>query len=64
VFELRSVVPGEPQRIPQEQRDQRQKALAQRVAVGETEALAAQLRESADVVVAPDLFKAEDAEAL
>ena len=64
VFELRSVVPGEPQRIPQEQRDQRQAALAQRVAVGETEALAAQLRESADVVVAPDLFKANDAEAL
>ncbi len=64
VFELRSVVPGEPQRIPQEQRDQRQVALAQRVAVGETEALAAQLREAADVVVAPDLFKADEAEAL
>jgi peptidyl-prolyl cis-trans isomerase D len=64
VFELRSVVPGEPQRIPQQQRDERQKALAQRVAVGETEALAAQLRESADVVVAPDLFKADEAETL
>jgi len=63
VFQLRSVVPGEPERIPQEQRDQRKKVLVQRVAVGETEALAAQLRESADVVVAPDLFKAEDSEA-
>jgi hypothetical protein len=29
----------------------------------ETEALAAHLRETADVVVAPDLFKAEDDEA-
>ncbi len=64
VFQLRSVAPGEPERIPQEQRDERKKALAQRVAGGETEALAAQLRDSADVVVAPDLFKVEDAEAL
>ena len=64
VFQLRSVAPGDPERIPQEQRDERKKALAQRVADGETEALAAQLRDSADVVVAPNLFKAEDPEAL
>lgn len=63
VFQLRSVVPGEPERIPQMQRDERKKSLAQRIAVGETEALAAQLRETADVVVSPDLFKAEDVEA-
>jgi peptidyl-prolyl cis-trans isomerase D len=64
VFELRSVVPGDPERLPQDQRDQRKQAMAQRAAGGETGALAAQLRESADVVVAPDLFKADDAETL
>ena len=64
VFELRSVVPGEPELIPQQQRDERKRALAQRVASSETEALAAQLRDAADVVVAPNLFKAEDPEAL
>jgi len=63
VFQLRSAVPGEPERIPQQLRDEQKKALAQRAAASETEALAAHLRESADVVVAPDLFKAEDDEA-
>ncbi|MEO7387247.1 MAG: SurA N-terminal domain-containing protein [Gammaproteobacteria bacterium] len=62
IFEVRSVAPGEPERIPQEQRNERRKSLAQRTAVNETEALAAQLRESANVVVAPDLFKTEDGE--
>lgn len=60
VFQIRAVLPGEPERIPEDQRDQRKAALAQRAAVIETDALAAHLRESADVVVAPDLFKAED----
>ncbi|MDP2322454.1 MAG: SurA N-terminal domain-containing protein [Gammaproteobacteria bacterium] len=64
VFHLRSVAPGEPERIPQDQRDQMKQAMAQRAANGETGALAAQLRESASVVVAPDLFKADDAEPL
>ena len=64
VFQIRSVVPGEPERIPQQQRDETKKALAQRAAAGETEALAAHLRETAEVVVAPDLFKAEDEQAL
>ena len=63
VFRLNSVVPGEPERIPQEQRDQRKRALAQRTAVGETEALAAHLKETAKVVVAQDLFKAREDEA-
>jgi peptidyl-prolyl cis-trans isomerase D len=63
VFQVRSVVPGKPELIPQQQRDERKRALAQRTAVIETEALAAHLRETADVVVAPDLFKAEDEEA-
>ncbi|MBL8201825.1 MAG: SurA N-terminal domain-containing protein [Chromatiales bacterium] len=60
VFQVRSVVPGVPEVIPQQQRDERKAALAQRVAGIETEALAVQLRESAKVVVAPDLFKATD----
>ena len=63
VFRLNSVAPGEPERIPQEQRDQRKRALAQRTAVGETEALAAHLKETAKVVVAQDLFKAREDEA-
>lgn len=63
VFQIRSVVPGEPELIPQQQRDERKIAFAQRTAASETEALAAHLRESADVVVAPDLFKAGDDEA-
>ena len=63
VFRLNSVVPGEPERIPAEQRDQRKRALAQRTAVAETEALAAHLKETAEVVVAKDLFKAADEEA-
>jgi peptidyl-prolyl cis-trans isomerase D len=64
VFQLRAVSPGEPERIPEEQRSQRRQALAQRTAAGETDALAAELRDSAKVVVAPNLFKANDAESL
>ncbi|MEZ5566198.1 MAG: hypothetical protein R3F24_12105 [Gammaproteobacteria bacterium] len=60
IFELREVIAGNPEEIPQDQRDQRKRALAQRTAVAETEALAADLREAAKVVVAPDLFKADD----
>jgi len=64
VFELRSVVPGDPESIPQDQRDQMKQAMARRAASGEAGALAMELRESADVVVAPDLFKADEADAL
>ncbi len=63
VFQVRSVVPGEPELIPQQQRDERKAGLAQRAAASETEALAVHLRDTADVVVAPDLFKAGDDEA-
>jgi len=55
-------VPGEPQQIPREQRDQRKQILAQRMSVAEAEALAGQLRETAEVVVAPDLLKAPSAD--
>lgn len=57
VFQVTAVVPGEPSQIPREQRDQRKQVLAQRMAVAEAEALAGQLRETADVVVARDLLK-------
>jgi len=60
VFQIRAVVTGEPDAIPQQQRDDQKRALAQRAALNETQALASSLREAADVVVAPDLFKAED----
>ncbi|MEO8223317.1 MAG: SurA N-terminal domain-containing protein [Gammaproteobacteria bacterium] len=62
VFELKAVYPGEPERVPVDQREQRRQALAQRAAVAETDALAAELRDSAKVVVAPNLFKSTDAE--
>ncbi|MDH4023062.1 MAG: SurA N-terminal domain-containing protein [Gammaproteobacteria bacterium] len=64
VFELRSVVPGDPESIPQDQRDELKQAMARRAVSGETGALAEQLRDSADVVVAPDLFKTDEADAL
>lgn len=60
VFDVRAVVVGEPEGIPQEQRDQRRSLLVQRVAMGEMEALVAQLRQSAEVVVAPKLFSGTD----
>jgi peptidyl-prolyl cis-trans isomerase D len=61
VFRLNQVIPGEPDQIPQEQRDNQQRILAQRSAQAELAALATQLRTTASVVVAKDLFKAEDA---
>lgn len=60
VFRLNSVIPGEPDQIPQDQRDTQQRILAQRSAQAELAALAAELRSTAKVVVARDLFKAED----
>jgi len=64
VFQVRSVVPGDPEIIPQDQRDEAKQAMARRAANSEIGALAAQLRESASVVVAPDLFKDDDTEPL
>jgi hypothetical protein len=64
VFQLRAVVPGDPERIPQDQRDQTKQAMARRAASSEIGALATQLREFASVVVAPDLFKDDDTEPL
>jgi peptidyl-prolyl cis-trans isomerase D len=60
VFRLNRVIPGDPAQIPQEQRDTQQRILAERSAQSEMSALAAELRTTAKVVVAKDLFKAED----
>ncbi len=60
VFRLNGVIPGDPATIPQEQRDAQQRILEQRSAQSELAALAAELRGTAKVVVARDLFKAED----
>lgn len=60
VFRLNSVIPGQPDQIPQEQRDAQQRILGQRTAQAELAAFAAELRGTAKVVVAKDLFKAEE----
>ena len=60
VFRLNSVIPGQPDQIPQEQRDAQQRILGQRTAQAELSAFAAELRGTAKVVVAKDLFKAEE----
>ena len=60
VFRLNRVIPGEPGQVPQEQRDAQQRILAQRSAQAEMAALAAELRGTAKVVVARDLFKVDD----
>lgn len=60
VFRLDRVIPGDPAQIPQDQRDAQKRILAQRSAQAELAALAADLRSKAKVVVAKDLFKAED----
>jgi len=60
VFRLNRVIPGQPDQIPQEQRDAQQRILSQRSAQAELAAFAAELRGTAKVVVAKDLFKAED----
>ena len=60
VFRLNSVIPGQPDQIPQEQRDAQQRILGQRTAQAELSAFAAELRGTAKVVVAKDIFKAEE----
>jgi len=55
-FRVDEVIPGNPEEIPLEQRDARKKILARQAAIGEVTALAVDLRNDADVVVAPDLF--------
>jgi len=56
IFRLDEVVPGRPDMIPQQQRDQRKQMLAQQSGANAAAALIADLREAAKVVVAPGLF--------
>ena len=59
-FRLEEVVPGDPAAIPREQRDARKGLLGRQTAVSEVTGLAAELREAADVVIAPTLFEQPD----
>ncbi|MBM4197814.1 MAG: hypothetical protein FJ197_12150 [Gammaproteobacteria bacterium] len=61
-YRLEEVVPGNPEDIPREQRDARKAALSRQSAVGEVTALAAELRDAASVVIAPNLFEQQDSE--
>ncbi len=56
VFRLDSVRPGRPEEIPQEQRDERKRMLAQQIGSSAAAALVTDLRADADVYVAPGLF--------
>ncbi len=56
VFRLDKVVPGKPESIPRDIRDQRKKILAQQTGAAEATAIAIDLRRQAKVIVAPGLF--------
>lgn len=61
VYRLGAVAPGRPEDIPREQRDARKTLLARQTGAAETTALAMDLRDRADIVVAPDLFEQQEA---
>jgi len=60
VFQLNRVVPGKPETIPRDVRDQRKILLAQQAGTAEVTALAIDLRNKASIFVAPDLFDEPD----
>ncbi len=57
VFRLDEVIEGRPEDVPREARDVRKRALARQVGALETQALAADLRAQARVVIPRDLFE-------
>jgi peptidyl-prolyl cis-trans isomerase D len=57
VFRLDGVLPGRPEDIPQEQRDERKRVLAQQLGISAAEGLVTARRAVADVYVAPGLFE-------
>ncbi len=59
VFMLREAVPGQPEALPRDVRDQRKQGLAQQSGIIETEALARAVRDEASIVVAPGVFDSE-----
>ncbi len=61
VYQVVEVVPGRPEDLPREQRDANKSELANRAGQTQAAALVADLREQADVKVAPDLFDDLDA---
>lgn len=56
---LREAVPGQPEALPRDVRDQRKQGLAQQSGIIETEALARAVRDEASIVVAPGVFDSE-----
>ncbi len=61
VYQVVEVVPGRPEDLPREQRDGSKELLARQSGQTQAAALVAELREQADVTVAPDLFEDPDA---
>jgi peptidyl-prolyl cis-trans isomerase D len=57
VYLIDEVIPARPDDVPREQRDTRKNLLARQAGIAETTALALDLRNEADVVIAPDLFE-------
>jgi peptidyl-prolyl cis-trans isomerase D len=63
VYRLEAILPGRPDEIAREQRDARKSLLARQTGAADATALAVDLRKQASVVVAPDLFAAEQQDA-
>ncbi len=61
VYQVVEVVPGRPEDLPREQRDANKDELANRAGQTQAAALVAELREQAEVKVAPNLFEDLDA---
>ena len=57
VYQVVEVVPGRPEDLPREQRDDGKEFLARQSGQTQAAALVAELRQQADVTVAPDLFE-------
>lgn len=60
IFELSAVIQGKAENIPRDQLEQGKQTIARTTALAEVQALATDLRESAKIIVSPDLFKAGD----
>lgn len=60
IYRIDEVIAGRPEDIAREQRDARKSILARQSGVAEVTALAVDLRNQADVVIAPNLFDAQE----
>ena len=61
IYQVVEVVPGRPEDLPREQRDGSKELLARQAGQTQAAALVTELRERADVTVAPDVFEDLDA---